>query len=35
MIADPNDWSGVTAWKTTGADLHDYLNNLPDQETSR
>ncbi len=35
VIADPNDWSGVTAWKTTGADLHDYLNNLHDQETSR
>lgn len=26
VIADPNDWSGVTAWKTTGADLRDYLD---------
>ncbi len=25
VIADPDDWSGVTAWKTTGADLHTYL----------
>jgi len=35
VIADPHDWSGVTAWKTSGADLHDYLNNLDDQETPR
>lgn len=25
VIADPDDWSGVTAWKTTGADLHAYV----------
>lgn len=22
---DPEDWSGVTAWKTRGADLREYL----------
>src|SRR3954454_4927484 len=25
MIVDPEDNSGVTAWKTRGADLRDYL----------
>jgi hypothetical protein len=25
VIVDPEDWSGVTAWKTRGADLRDYL----------
>ncbi|MGH3779223.1 MAG: hypothetical protein ACRDRO_00980 [Pseudonocardiaceae bacterium] len=27
VIVDPKDWSGVTAWKTRGADLRDYLEN--------
>jgi len=26
VIVDPEDWSGVTAWKTRGADLHAYLD---------
>ena len=25
VIVDPQDWSGVTAWKTRGADLREYL----------
>lgn len=25
VIIDPHDYSGVTAWKTRGADLRDYL----------
>jgi len=25
VIVDPEDWSGVTAWKTSGADLREYL----------
>lgn len=25
VIVDPDDGSGVTAWKTRGADLRDYL----------
>lgn len=25
VIVDPHDFSGVTAWKTRGADLRDYL----------
>jgi hypothetical protein len=25
VITDPNDDSGVSAWKTRGADLRDYL----------
>ncbi len=25
VIVDPLDWSGVTAWKTSGADLRAYL----------
>jgi len=25
VIVDPEDWSGVTAWQTRGADLRDYL----------
>jgi len=25
VIVDPHDHSGVTAWKTRGADLRDYL----------
>ncbi|WP_103380709.1 hypothetical protein [Pseudonocardia dioxanivorans] len=25
VIVDPQDWSGVTAWKTRGADLRAYL----------
>lgn len=25
VIIDPDDSSGVTAWKTRGADLRDYL----------
>jgi len=25
VIVDPEDWSGVTAWKTRGTDLRDYL----------
>nr|WP_218862630.1 hypothetical protein [Actinopolyspora biskrensis] len=27
VIVDPEDFSGVTAWKTRGADLRDYLEN--------
>ncbi|HEY0541204.1 MAG TPA: hypothetical protein VGD53_22735 [Actinoallomurus sp.] len=26
VIADPEDRSGVTAWKTGGADLREYLD---------
>lgn len=26
VIIDPHDFSGVTAWKTRGADLRDYLD---------
>jgi len=26
VIVDPEDWSGVTAWKTRGADLRAYLD---------
>lgn len=26
VIIDPQDFSGVTAWKTRGADLRDYLD---------
>lgn len=26
VIIDPDDLSGVTAWKTRGADLRDYLD---------
>lgn len=26
VIVDPEDWSGVTAWKTRGADLREYLD---------
>lgn len=26
VIIDPYDFSGVTAWKTRGADLRDYLD---------
>lgn len=26
VIVDPEDWSGVTAWKISGADLRDYLH---------
>lgn len=25
VIVDPEDWSGVTAWKTRGTDLREYL----------
>lgn len=25
MIVDPEDSSGVTAWKTRGADLREYI----------
>lgn len=25
VIVDPTDWSGVTAWKSRGADLREYL----------
>lgn len=25
IIVDPEDFSGVTAWKTRGSDLRDYL----------
>jgi len=25
VIVDPDDWSGVTAWKTRGGDLRAYL----------
>lgn len=25
VIVDPEDWSGVTAWKTRGVDLREYL----------
>ena len=25
VIIDPVDWAGVTAWKTSGADLRSYL----------
>ncbi len=27
VIVGPDDSSGVTAWKTRGADLRDYLEN--------
>jgi len=27
VIVDPEDWSGVTAWKTRGADLRAYLED--------
>jgi len=27
VIVDPDDWSGVTAWKTRGADLREYLED--------
>ncbi|MGH3548838.1 MAG: hypothetical protein ACRDQU_12160 [Pseudonocardiaceae bacterium] len=27
VIVDPKEWSGVTAWKTRGTDLRDYLGN--------
>ena len=27
VIVDPYDGSGVTAWKTSGADLRDYLDS--------
>ncbi|MEV6322747.1 transposase [Nocardia sp. NPDC051787] len=27
VIVDPDDNSGVTAWKTRGADLRDYLES--------
>lgn len=27
VIVDPQDWSGVTAWKTSGTDLRDYLDS--------
>lgn len=27
VIVDPQDWSGVTAWKTRGADLREYLES--------
>jgi hypothetical protein len=26
VIVDPEDWSGVTAWKSRGADLREYLD---------
>jgi len=26
VIVDPEDWSGVTAWKTGGADPREYLD---------
>jgi hypothetical protein len=26
VIVDPDDWSGVTACKTRGADLREYLD---------
>lgn len=32
VIVDPRDQSGVTAWKTTGADLREY--HLQDRETA-
>jgi len=27
VIVDSEDWSGVTAWKTSGADLREYLED--------
>jgi hypothetical protein len=35
VIVDPHDWSGVTAWKTRGADLRDYLEGLEGKESDR
>ncbi|MEP7178718.1 MAG: hypothetical protein ABI775_06485 [Pseudonocardiales bacterium] len=32
VIIDPADWSGVTAWKTRGADFRQYLEG---KETRR
>jgi hypothetical protein len=26
VIVDSEDWSGVSAWKTRGADLREYLD---------
>ena len=26
VIVDPEEWSGVTAWKTRGHDLRDYID---------
>lgn len=31
VIVDPADWSGVTAWKTRGADLREYLEGKEDR----
>jgi hypothetical protein len=27
VIVDPDDWSGVTAWKTRAPDLREYLED--------
>ena len=35
VIVDPEDWSGVTAWKTRGADLREYLEGLQGKESDR
>ena len=34
VIVDPDDWSGVTTWKTRGADLREYLTGLRPSPTS-
>jgi len=31
VIVDPEDWSGVTAWKTRGVDLREYLEGKEDR----
>ncbi len=31
VIVAPEDWSGVTAWKTRGADLREYLESKEDR----
>jgi hypothetical protein len=35
VIVDPHDWSGVTAWKTRGVDLREYLAGLEGKESDR
>jgi hypothetical protein len=35
VIVDPDDRSGVTAWKTRGADLRDDLEGLQGKESDR
>lgn len=31
VIIDPEDWSGITAWKTRGNDLREYLERRQDR----